>query len=86
MEIKYHRKFIKELDKLNYLERDKIDKTISIFTQNPFDYRLRNHALNGFMSDRRSIWVDFKTRIIFREFENYTLVIFLEFGGHGQVY
>jgi len=86
MEVRWHKKFRKTYEKLDYFYKQKIDKALNIFTLDPFDFRLRNHALNGFMSDRRSIWVDFKTRIIFREFENYTLVILLEFGGHGQVY
>ena len=86
MIIRSHRKFRKKFDRLDANKQRKINEAITLFVHNPFDIRLRNHALHGQMNHRRSIKADYDLRIVFEEFENYTLVLFLDVGGHGEVY
>lgn len=63
-----------------------VDKAILIFRKNPFDPRLSNHGLKGVMHGKRSIAATDDLRIIFEEFDGYTVVILLKVGGHGKVY
>jgi len=86
MKLKYSKKFRKELRKLSSKKQLKVKQVIEIFKKNPRDPRLRNHKLHGKIKDRRSISVDSDLRIVFREENNYLLVLFLQIGNHKQVY
>ena len=86
MKIKGNKQFKKQFKRLPKKLQEKVKSAILLFEQDPFNPRLRNHALHGRMAGKRAIVVTGDVRIIFQEFDDYTLVIFLDVGGHGQVY
>jgi addiction module RelE/StbE family toxin len=86
MEIIFHKTFEKQFLKLVPKDKEKVSKTLEIFIKNPFDKKLRNHALSGLLKNQRSIYVKSDLRIIFEEKEKYSLVIFLDLGTHSRVY
>jgi len=86
MKIKYHKNFEKQFKKLNQSKKDKALLIIDIFINNPNSKQLLNHALKGVLLGKRSISVSFDLRIIFEEFDDYTLVIFLDLGSHNRIY
>ena len=86
MKIIRHKKFRKSYAKLSVKKREKVDKSITKFQKNPFDETLNNHALHGEFKGCRSISAGGDLRIIFREFEGYIVVVFLQVGAHSQVY
>lgn len=48
--------------------------------------KIGNHALAGKMLGKRAFSVTGSVRIIFKEYDNYVLVLFLDIGSHPQVY
>lgn len=86
MKIKYHKKFLKRFEKLSKKYKKKVVETIKIFSTNPLDKRLRNHKLTGNAAALHAISVTGDMRIIFKEYDKYTLVIMLDVGNHNQVY
>lgn len=66
--------------------RDKVVQTIEKFVKNPFHPSLNNHQLTGKMAAFRSISITGDARIIFQEFDHYTVVVMLNVGGHNEVY
>lgn len=86
MKIEFSRTFEKQYAKLRSQEKNKVDHVISSFQDNPYDPILKNHSLKGEMKGRRAIAAGGDLRLIFREYEKYTLVLFLEVGSHNQVY
>ena len=86
MEVKFHKRFEKRFKKMPANLRSKVIDTIEKFGESPFDRSLHNHQLTGKMADFRSISISNDIRIIFQEFEHYTIVIMLEVGSHNVVY
>lgn len=86
MKIRFHKKFVKQYSKLSIRQKDKVDGTIDLFEANPFVAQLNNHALKGKMSGRGAICAGGDLRLIFKEYDKYALVLFLEVGSHNQVY
>ena len=86
MKIEYHRHFKKQYKKLPEYLKLKTEQVVQRFIEDPFATSLNNHVLTGRMKDLRSISVTGDLRIVFREFDGYTVVLFLEIGGHGKVY
>lgn len=86
MIIDFHKKFDKHYQRLTPKLRTKIDKILKIFVANPFDPILGNHPLKGSMQGKRSISVTGDLRIVFKEHENYTIVLVLDVGTHSQIY
>lgn len=86
MEIRFVRRFEKKFEKLPSNLRQKTSRVIEIFRKDPFHPSLHNHALAGNLAGRRAISVTNDVRIVLREFEHYTLVLFLDIGTHNQVY
>ena len=86
MKIFKKKSFLKAYKKLNTKLRKKVDETIVLFVENPFNPRLKNHALSGPMSGFRSISVTGDMRIVFREEDGYVVVVLLNVGSHNQVY
>lgn len=86
MILKFHQDFKKSYEKLTPKHQEKVNKTLDIFTQNPWDRTLRNHALKGWARGQRAISVTGDMRIIFEEFEEYKMVLMLKVGTHAQVY
>ncbi len=86
MKIEYHKTFTKAFDKMDQKHQEKIMKVIRYFQVDPFSPTLRNHPLKGSMAGRRAFSVGGGMRIIFKEYEDYTLVLMLDVGSHNQVY
>lgn len=86
MQIQYHKQFEKRFAKLQPQIKKKVTAIIQQFAKNPFDPKLRNHALSGRLVGQRAISVMGDMRIIFEEHNNYILVVMLDVGTHNQVY
>jgi addiction module RelE/StbE family toxin len=86
MKIVYHKIFLKSFKKLSSKDKGAVKKTIGAFSKNPFDKKLRNHALKGRMQDKRAISIKGDFRIIFIEQDKYLTVMMLDLGKHNQVY
>ena len=86
MKINYHQVFEKHFEKLSLSTQQKVLEAIITFEKDPFDPRLKNHALRGRMNGRRSFSVGGDLRIIFEEYDKYVLVIMFDVGTHNQVY
>ena len=86
MIIRYSKKYKKQYCKFNQSIQEKVERTIEKFIKNPFDKTIYNHPLKGLLKRQRSISVTGDIRIIFEEYENYTLVLMLEVGTHSQLY
>jgi addiction module RelE/StbE family toxin len=86
MKIFFQKTFEKQYNKLNTKMKEKVDKKVQLFREDPQNKILRNHALKGVMKNRRAISVTGDVRIIFREFDSYTLVLMLDVGSHPHVY
>lgn len=86
MKTRTSKTFRKQYAKLSKKQQEKVSDCIRRFKKDPFERRLRNHALKGLMNSQRSISAGGDLRLIFEEYENYTLVLFLDVGSHNQVY
>ena len=86
MNIRYHKRFEKQFKKLLEKDKKKVLSVIKNFTDNPKELKLKNHSLKGLLLGKRAISAGSDRRIIFEEFDNYTLVIFLDLGKHNRVY
>ena len=86
MKLKYHKRFDKQFRKLSAKDKERVIRSVDKFIDNPRDRSLRNHQLKGVLLGKRAISAGPNLRIIFEEFENYTLVIFLDIGKYNRVY
>ncbi len=86
MRLEFHKRFEKEFAKLPEKVKQKANAVIQNFLTNPLDPQLHNHALTGNLKSFLAISVTGDIRIIFEEFNHYTLVILLNVGTHSQVY
>ncbi len=86
MRIIYRKQFLKQFNKLERRRQEVVEETVDLFRKNPLDLTLRNHALKGAMSGRRSISAGFDLRLIFEERDGYAIVIMIAVGKHEEVY
>ena len=86
MKISYTKRFEKHYKKLSQKFKDKTLFAIGKFSKNPRDPVLYNHALQGKLEGFRSISVTGDIRIIFREYDEYVLVVMIDIGTHSQLY
>lgn len=86
MQLFRHKNFTKQYLKLNSKQQALVDDAISLFYKNPFDEKLRNHALKGKYKDCNSIDAAFDLRIIFKQEKNYIVVVLLKVGSHSRLY
>lgn len=86
MKIVYHKRFEKQFKKLVDKDKEKISKALEIFINNPHDTKLNCHSLKGNLTGKKAISAAPNLRLIFEEFDDYTLVIFLDLGRHNRVY
>ncbi len=78
--------FIKQYKKLSPKTQKKIEEKVRIFVKNPLEKSLYNHPLKGDFEGSRSISVAGDLRIIFKEENNYLVVILIQVGSHSQLY
>lgn len=86
MQIIFRKSFLKQYQKLNKQDQVKVDHTLVIFEKSPFDPKLKNHALTGKLTGKRSISASFDLRLVFEIEGEYLIVIMLGVGTHNQVY
>ncbi len=86
MRIIYHKKFLKQFEKLMLEKQEAVTEAVDLLRKNPFDPLLRNHPLRGDMKGQRSISAGFDLRIIFEEQDGYMIVIMIAVGKHDTVY
>ena len=85
MKLFFHKSFDKEYQKLTSKQKEKVEKCLGIFLENPFDLRLNNHPLKGKYVDYRSINITGDMRAIYkRRSENEC--IFILMGTHSSLY
>ena len=84
MTVAYSKNFIKQAKKLNPDLRKKLQQRIKLFTKNPLDLVLRNHALKGKYKDYRSIDITGDVRALYLQQSNEA--IFDAVGAHSQLY
>ena len=88
MKIRYHRNFRKSFIKSPKVIQQKIIDTTKIFTENPFDDKLRNHVLTWKFIWFRSFDVTWDWRVIFKELSDnrYEIVELINVWTHSQLY
>ena len=64
---------------------EKFWRRIEIFTNNPFDSRLRTHKLSGKLKELWSFSLEYDLRVVFY-FLPQNRVMFEDIGPHGEVY
>ena len=84
MIISYSKNFVKQSKKLSKPVRDKLINRIELFTNNPLNYELNNHALKGKYRKYRSINVTGDYRALYLMQDD--SVIFDLIGTHSQLY
>jgi addiction module RelE/StbE family toxin len=84
MTVAYSKNFIKQAKKLNPDLRKKLQQRIKLFTKNPLDLVLRNHALKGKYKDYRSIDITGDVRALYLQQSNEA--IFDAVDTHSQLY
>lgn len=63
----------------------RFEKKVSLFTQNPSDPILKDHALYGGHIDHRAFWITGDIRVIYERVDDNTVRL-LDIGTHNQVY
>ena len=86
MQIEKTLQFQKAYNKLPSKFKTKVDNTLKLFIKDPFHSKLKNHRLKGKLIEFRAISVTGDIRIIFKEKNNYTIIILLNVGPHSKVY
>ena len=84
MTISYSKNFIREAQKLNKQQRQKLQERIGLFSKNPLHPVLRNHALKGAYKAYRSIDVTGDVRALYLQKEDEA--IFDTVGTHSHLY
>ena len=88
MKLLRKKRFLKSYLRLPKTIQIKVDRTLLLFSKNPRDQKLRNHALAWILRHFRSIDVTWDIRIIFRECSDgsYELVELIDVWSHSQLY
>ena len=85
MEVIYHTQFLKMYEKIPNKVEKKFEVCIDIFHDDPFDWRLRNHPLQGKWNGFRSIDITGDWRAVYLPI-NHSVARFYAIGTHSQLY
>ena len=85
MKVRFHKNFEKQYRRLRKNEKNKVQKRLEIFLDNPFDVILNNHALKGKYTDYRSINITGDLRAIYK-YINDEECIFVVLDIHSNLY
>jgi len=85
IEISYSSHFLRKVRKLSLMDQKKLSQKVEIFKKNPFDIRLRTHALSGRLKKYFAFSLDRSQRVIFIKPEQFTALL-IDVGTHDQVY
>ncbi len=86
MKVIRKKSFLKSYKILPKKWQEKTDDVLQIFLKNPYDSRLRNHALRGKLLGLHAISVSGDLRIVYERRNNYEIIILIVVGTHNQVY
>jgi len=88
MKIDYHKNFIKDYKKIDFVIRDKFKYKLSLFIKNPFLKELNNHSLNWKYIWKRSINITWDFRAIFKDKSDwkYEFIEFVRIWTHSKLY
>ena len=87
MEVKYHKRFLKNYRKrivLNPKLAEQFAERLRKFKENPADLILKDHRLTGRMEEYRAFSVSGDIRVIYRTIEDE--IWLYDIGSHNQVY
>ncbi|HMO79060.1 MAG TPA: type II toxin-antitoxin system mRNA interferase toxin, RelE/StbE family [Candidatus Paceibacterota bacterium] len=84
MQIRFHRKFKKALQKQSPKIQKKFFEKMEIFVNDQFHYSLNNHALTGQFSGWRSFDVTGDIRVHYGEIGE--VIVLMNIGSHSQLY
>jgi addiction module RelE/StbE family toxin len=76
-----YKKKVKNDDEL----KNKFWNAMKLFSENPFDPRLRTHKLTGKLEGLWAFSIDYDCRVIF-QFIDKNDVLLIDIGGHDEVY
>ena len=85
MKLYFHKRFIKDLQRLSKKEQTRTKERLKIFIDNPFDTRLRNHPLKGKFDGYRSIDIKPDLRAVYYVVSDKE-VRFITVGSHSQLF
>lgn len=85
MKIRFHKRFVKDYDRLDLKIRRTFEKRLQIFYTNQYQAELGNHPLKGKWHGYRSINISGDFRAIYKEISEEE-IIFITIGSHGQLY
>jgi addiction module RelE/StbE family toxin len=85
MNVVFHKRFEKMVQKLTPKVKQKMIERINLFTQDPLDKRLRNHALHTPYKGSYSIDITGDYRAIYELIDDET-ALFTHVGTHSQLY
>jgi addiction module RelE/StbE family toxin len=85
MKILFHRNFEKSYATLRISERNKFKERLGVFTEDPFNEALGNHALNGTYRGYRSINIGGDLRAIYKTIKTEEY-LFVAIGTHAKLY
>lgn len=85
MQIRFHRNFDKQYQKLKKSEQEKARQRLVLFLENPFNPVLNNHPLKGKYLDYRSINITGDLRAIYKMVSD-NEAIFVSIDTHPHLY
>lgn len=84
-DVSFKRSYKKRVGKNNQLKK-KFWSALELFTNNPFDPRLKTHKLTGKLDGLWALSVDYDCRIVFKFLKNTDEVLLIDIGSHDEVY
>jgi addiction module RelE/StbE family toxin len=85
MKIKFHKNFEKKYKRLPVKLKLKVKERNKIFSENPFDPVLNNHALQGKYHGYRSINITGDIRIVYNLLDK-NIALFVDIDSHSNLY
>ncbi len=70
----------------NFMLKKKFWEALELFTENPFDTRLKTHRLTGKLKGLWALSVDYDCRIVFKFLKETNEVLLIDIGSHDEVY
>jgi len=81
----FKRSYQKRINRDTRLKK-KFWKTLEIFSDDPFDSKLKTHKLTGKLSGLWAVSVDYDCRIVFKFYKEANEVLLIDIGSHDEVY
>lgn len=85
MKVRFHKRFVKDYNRLDLKIRRALEKHLQIFCINPYQAKLSNHPLKGKWQGYRSINISGDFRAVYKQVGE-DEAIFVTIGSHSQLY